>query len=283
MPDPGQDSDSNMAKYDLTKVKLSYSGNSDEDIHSFVSQFKNYAKLRDFVASKQILAFNSCIFGHARVFLDTIPDDQKTSIEDIVKLLEHNFQGETWRWSIESKLLERKQSPTETLDSYASGIMIACRQLKKSDSEMQSFFIRGLLPELRGFVMAQKPDGFQATVDAARLGCSVSLCGQQNSPIASSVNTIQPNSAQASPKTDLEQKLDSVLHSVSSVSSRLEKLELRSDKPIPTPRYNKNYMATYKVPNKNKRTLICHRCGKVGHKWRNCYAKRDCHGVPLND
>ena len=80
MPNPDQevvDWSLNMAKYDLTSLKLSYSGNSDEDIHSFVSRFQNYAKLRDFSGAKQILAFNSCIFGHARVFLDSIPDDQK--------------------------------------------------------------------------------------------------------------------------------------------------------------------------------------------------------------
>ena len=193
-----------MAKYDITSLKLSYSGNSDEDINSFVSRFENYAKLRDFSGGKRILAFNSCIFGHARVFLDSVPDGQKISVDDVVKLLEHNFQGETWRWGIESKLLTRKQLPTETLDSYASSIMIACSQLKKSDSERQGLFIRGLLPE---FVLAQQPNSYQAAVDAARLGFSVSLCSQQNSPIVSSVTGAQSTSVQSNPNTNLEQKI----------------------------------------------------------------------------
>ena len=299
-------------KYDLN---LSYSGNSDEDIHLVASKFQTYAKLRDFTPDKKVLAFTTCINGHARVFLDSVAEENKTSVEDIVKLLENNFQGETWRWSIESKLLTRKQLTTESLDDYASTIMVACKQLKKPENEMQNIFIRGLLPELRGFVLSQKPESFSTAVDAARLGLSIKLSSQQSLPTASLVTNAQP---EYNLNTEVEHKLNSVLSCVSSVSSRLEKLEIQTNKPNPIPTsasvlryapkpapvhgfapkpgpapvfahrsattqyYDTNRVSTQKNY-KFQRTMICHRCGRVGHKWRNCYSKRDCKGFPLNE
>ena len=59
-------------KYDMTLSRLSYSGNSDDDLQSFMSKFDDYASLRDFTAEKKLLALNTCISGHARVFLDSV-------------------------------------------------------------------------------------------------------------------------------------------------------------------------------------------------------------------
>ena len=296
MPDINEESFAvtlNMAKYDMSSLKLSYSGNADEDIKSFVSRFETYARLRDFTAPKKVLAFISCIDGHARIFLDSVPEDDKKTVEDIVKVLEHHFQGGTWRWGIQSKLLARSQLQGETLDSYASSIMVACRQLQKNDSEMQDIFIRGLLPELKAFVMSQKPESFQASFDAARLGCSIKLSSQGQS-VVSVIQEAQPTMIQSNVNTALEQKLDTALSSVAGVMTKLEKMELQTKRPIPavppyfppipTPVRNhyRNHMTGRSTQN-FKRTVVCHRCGRIGHKWRNCYSKRDSRGVPLND
>jgi len=234
MPDPDEAQESfavtlNMAKYDMTTLKLSYSGHTDEDIKSFVSRFNTYAQLRDFTAPKKVLAFTSCIEGHARIFLDSVPEDNKKTVEDIVKLLEEHFQGKTWQWSVQSKLLARTQMQDESLDNYASSIMVACRQLQKGDSEMQDIFIRGLLPEIRAFVMSQKPKSFQESFDAAKLGYSIKVASQGQS-VVSVIQGAQPSMIQSNA---LEQKLDTALSSVAGVINKLEKLELQIKRPNP--------------------------------------------------
>jgi hypothetical protein len=150
--DSDSDCDIAMWKYDMTKSGLSYSGNPDDDLHSFMTRFNDYATLKDFAAPKKMLALNTCISGHARVFLDTIESSEKDTVGKVEKLLKDNFEGASWKWSIESQLLNRKQQSTESLDKYASDIMLWCRQSKKTQAETLSIFLRGLLPTLRAFV-----------------------------------------------------------------------------------------------------------------------------------
>ena len=67
-------------KYDMTKSGVSYSGNPGDDLHSFISKFNYYATLRDFTDSKKLLALNTCLSGHARVFLDTVDSADKDTV-----------------------------------------------------------------------------------------------------------------------------------------------------------------------------------------------------------
>ena len=63
----------NMAsKYDMHKCDLRYSGNPDDDVDTFISSFKTYAKLRNFTNEKVFLALQTKIHGHARIYLYSI-------------------------------------------------------------------------------------------------------------------------------------------------------------------------------------------------------------------
>ena len=69
-----------------------------DDLDSFIVRFKDYATLKDFNAAKSVLALNTRISGHARVFLQSIPDAEKNSLEKIHDLLKTNFEAPSWRW-----------------------------------------------------------------------------------------------------------------------------------------------------------------------------------------
>ena len=259
----------------MTLSRLSYSGNSDDDLQSFMSKFDDYASLRDFTADKKLLALNTCISGHARVFLDSVNATEKDSVTKIRDLLSTNFEGPAWKWNIESQLLNRKQQASESLDNYASDIMLWCKQSKKSQSESMSLFLRGLLPSLRGFVMAKQPESFQSALEAARLGIAVQNCNQISTPA---------NSAQATvvcpPEVNVFQStIETLTGLVSDMSNRLEKLEDTMSKPQ---RPNTQIQGTRSNNHRPPRSIICFRCGFNGHKQANCYAIRDRDGRPLN-
>ena len=163
----------NMAKYDMHNCDIKYSGRPDDDVDNFISRFETYAELRDYTVPKSILALQTKVDGNARVYLDSIPNADKDTITKIKDLLKSNFEGSSWKWSVESKLLSRKQLTSETLDDYACEILRWCKQVDKSDSEKLSIFVRGLLPSVRAFVFSKEPETFKQALDAARLGISV--------------------------------------------------------------------------------------------------------------
>ena len=79
--------------------------------------------------------------------------------------------------------------------------MHLCKQIKKSESEKLSLFVRGLIPSGRAFVFSKEPKTFREALNAARLAVSVQLTANEFVP--NSVHAL--NSGQV-----LESKLDRV-------------------------------------------------------------------------
>ena len=123
-------------KYDLSTIKIKYTGS----IDSFVEKFKEIAVLRDYTDTKKVLAFQTLIDGHDRVLLESIPSSEKYTIDKIQNILTKHFEGDSWRWGVETNLQARKQLATETLDDYACDILHLCKQIKKSESEQLSLY-----------------------------------------------------------------------------------------------------------------------------------------------
>ena len=209
------------------------------------------------------------------IFLETIPDSDKNTVQKIHDLLKDNFEGESWRWGVESKLLSRKQLADESLDMYASDIMRWCRQVKKPDSEQVSIFVRGLLPSLRGFVFSKEPKTFREALDAARLGLAVQYTTSE------SVAPPKPEGNQRESIKSVHSMLDSLTDAVSNITTRLEKLQVDKPKQISSS-YGTRNESDHRPTVRPKRAIVCYRCGRVGHGWRKCYAKHGVDGKPLN-
>ena len=283
-----EDNSFDMAfKYDMSSSRLKYSGNAHDDLDSFIDRFKDYATLRDYNAAKAVLALNSIIDGHARVFLNTIGETERDSVVKIQALLKANFEGASWRWGIESQLLIRKQQLAESLDSYASDIMLWGKQIKKSDAELSSLFIRGLLPAIRAFVLSKQPETFRNALDAARLAVSVQRTAEEAVP---SLTPLNLNSQPSASANAIHTSLDSITGLVANISNRLDQLERKEYKPIgnpdpyinhnPNPNPNVNY--DQRSNQRPVRSITCWRCGNRGHRWIRCYAKKGIDGKPLN-
>ena len=268
-----------MAKYDMRSLSYTYSGNPDDDLDLFFERFESHAKLRDFASDKIVLALMTKIDGHAKIFLDSVADSDKNSVKKVYDLLKENFEGQAWHWNVESKLLSRKQIASESLDSYASDILHWCRQINKPDTEQMSIFVRGLLPSLRAFVFSKQPKTFREALDAARLGLSVQQTANCDLITSSTELT------KTTPKESVNDINDSTLNSlngvISSIEARVNKLEhdKSNNASFTSPNYRqRQYQSNYRPA----RNIECHRCGRIGHKWRKCHAKFGVDGMPLN-
>lgn len=267
------------ARYDMSSLTASYSGNPDEDLDLFFERFRSHAKLRDFTADKSVLALMTKIDGHAKIYLDSVAESEKDTVEKVHDLLKENFEGQSWRWGVESKLLSRKQVVTESIDAYASDILRWCKQVEKPDSEQMSIFVRGLLPSLRAFVFSKEPETFREALDAARLGISVQQTA--NCDLYPSSATVKDTPKES--VNEISNTLNSISGVVTSIAARMDKLE--RDKLNEVSFMSPNCTQTNASPQPNfrpRRNIVCYRCGRVGHGWRRCYAKHGVDGKPLN-
>ena len=61
-------------------------------------------------------------------------------------------------WLKEQCLLNRVQSPWESVEVYMTDVRQKCGQLQKGEAETQTIILRGLLPEIKAFVIGQQPE-----------------------------------------------------------------------------------------------------------------------------
>ena len=73
--------------------------------------------------------------------MESIPTDQKDTVDKIYHLLKNHFEGNSWRWNVKTKLLSRRQLPTETLDDYACDIMHLCKTSKQLKGKQLTYNI----------------------------------------------------------------------------------------------------------------------------------------------
>ena len=272
------DSENMASKYDMSDTGLKYAGNPNDDLDLFLARFKDYSSLRDYTDAKSVLALQGLIVGNARIFLSRVPSTDRDTVNKIQKLLKDQFEGPSWLWSVESQLLSRKQMSSESLDDYASDIMLWGRQTNKPDAELKSIFVRGLLPNLRGFVFSKQPESFQAALNAARLAISVQRTTEEQ-PLVEQPHTkaVQPQVSQVN--DDTHSALKQLTNLVSNIATRLDGVENNmrtTQNSVPS---NSSY---YRRNPRPTRSVVCFRCGYTGHKWMNCYAKKGIDGRPLN-
>lgn len=263
--------------YNFKGFSYTYSGLATEDFDDFCQQFDAHALLYNFASVKQITAFQTRLKGNALIFFNSIPPEQKGTLEDVKQALKKNFEGDSWKWHQETKLLSRKQLSEETLDDYVSDIMKLSKQLGKSPNDQISIFVRGLLPSIRAFVFSKEPKTMKEAIENARLGVTVQETAKEGVPESiqtrvSAINSTSDNS--------VDNKLDVVVNLVRSFGSRLELLEKKDN--------NSNGLNQFKStqnsrPDRPRQFLgICFRCGRRGHRCWDCRAIFDIQGNRLN-
>lgn len=152
-----------------TKVPLSgsnsikfptFSGDTSADVNDFIRQlnltaaFYNLNNLQKADMLPLLLTGNASVWFTASTHLTGKPYDQ------LCKSLTEQFQTEADSWLLRQQLLNRKQLASETVAQFASEIRKLCQRLKIPDEESINYLLNGFRPELKNYVILQRPKTF---------------------------------------------------------------------------------------------------------------------------
>ena len=105
---------------------------------------------------------------------NTTPSLSGGNYKEVTDALKKQFHSDSDRWLLRQKLSERKQLPTETVTEYAADVRSAhVSRVDVPTTESISFFIQGLNPETKRYVILQRLETLEEAEDHAKLKESV--------------------------------------------------------------------------------------------------------------
>lgn len=106
--------------------------------------------------------------GNANVWFSALTLSGKP-YDQLCDSLRKQFYTESDVWLLRQQLLNRKQSPSETVAQFASEIRKLCQRLDILPAESVNYLLNGLKLELKNYVILQRPKTFAEAETHAKL------------------------------------------------------------------------------------------------------------------
>ena len=106
-----------------TTVKLpTFSGEFNEDVNEFLTNFDRAANFHNWQDLKKAQALPLHLKGNASIWFNTSPGLVDKTYPELTAALKEQFHSASDKWWLRQKLNDRKQLPTESVSEYASDI-----------------------------------------------------------------------------------------------------------------------------------------------------------------
>ena len=144
-----------------------------DDASEFLAQFRLYADFFNWSERQRLNAFPLSLTGSARTWYFAL-NVTIENFDQLSTLFTRNFISQTDDWVLRQELGKRKQLPSESLSDYNADIRKRCIRLKIPTSEQLHYFINGLSPSLRDWVVLNQPQTIDEALSVAKIKSSVS-------------------------------------------------------------------------------------------------------------
>ena len=253
-----------------------------DDAKQWIEKFEAWAAFHGLNKDnvKMASAMRLKLDGCALSWYNSVSNEVKGDIKQLSTKFREHFTGLHPTWMLEQQLYERCMRPSESLEDYISDIERRCRRLEKTDKEMTTAFIRGLLSSLRVFVIQRDPKCFKDAVQSARLA-QESLVGIPNVETGASNSVLNKLSAQEKAINELKDVISTL--QVSNVP-RVNRTEQRNlvcqlcSKPGHSAKDCRKFNVkpkSFPVQGRSKSDIVCYNCGNKGHIARECESRNN--------
>jgi len=137
----------------------------DNDALEFLEQFCYFADFHNWDEKQRLSAFAISLTGLARTWLFTL-DKKYSTFTELANLFKERFISKSDDWILRQELNSRKQLMQESVAEYSSDILKRCQRLNIPKQEQLHFFIQGLLPDIRDYVILSQPTSIDKSIIA---------------------------------------------------------------------------------------------------------------------
>ena len=274
-----------------TTVKMSvafpvFRGEECEDVHEFVNNYKRAARLNGWSGVNLALGLPLYLKGHASAWFKTLESPDEMSFDELSAALVHHFASGASEWRVRQALGQRRQLEKESVADYSYSLRTHCARLNLPRTEWTHYFVQGLRPEIREYVVLQQPDNLEAAENFAKLKESV-LSSSEKTP------AVDAKQISAQIVDELSKAVASKGKQVVAAASgqqgfnvdrtdikqmiRAEVQQLMSGNQPGSNRFQPQKGPVFQARGFRSRTgdPVCFNCGRRGHTYYNCRADPD--------
>ena len=160
------------SKYNSVKLPT-FSGQFNEDVNEFLTNFDRAANFHNWNDLRKAQALPLHLKDNASIWFNTSPDLVDKAYPELSAALKAQFHSASDKWLLRQKLNDRKQLLTESVSEYAADIRRTCQRIDLPRSECVNYFVQGLKPEIKNYVVLQRPGTLEEAENHAKLKESV--------------------------------------------------------------------------------------------------------------
>ena len=141
-----------------------------EKAEEWLSSFDRYTNLKRISNNDKLELFKLLLSDDAALWLRSLPADRQNSIDAIRDAFRKRYElNRVDLYKRELDLWERKQGPSESVDSYIAHMRAAAAKINVADTALINTAIRGLRPEIRTYVLRTEPNTLEEVLQQAKL------------------------------------------------------------------------------------------------------------------
>ena len=111
--------------------------------------------------------------SHASLWFNTLPTPDEMSFDELSEELVTHFGSGASEWRVRQALGQRRQLEKESVADYSYSLRTHCVRINLPRTEWTHYFVQGLLPEIREYVVLQQPESLEVAENYAKLKESV--------------------------------------------------------------------------------------------------------------
>ena len=150
-----------------------FRGDECEDAHEFIRNYKRAGRLNGWDDNNLALGLPLYLKGHASAWFKTLPTADEMSFDELSEQLITHFASGASEWRVRPALGQQRQLGKESVADYSYSLRTHCARINFPRSECTHYFVQGLLPEIREYVILQQPENLESAENFAKLKESV--------------------------------------------------------------------------------------------------------------
>ena len=267
-----------MATSHFEPLLPKFTGYDAEDPELWLDRYERYGQQKAWTATQQAGNLPLYLADSASYWYRDLPASTTATFASIKQAFLQKYQPhEGMKWVRLAELADRKQQPNESVEAYVADIERRCCQLRKSPEERMEVCVRGLLPDIRNYVIKSHPKTVDEAITQARLAQSTSV---QSPPILEVNSAIKELTNQI---TALQSQLATI--SATQPAPYTEQTpnrgyydDRRRQQFRPQPRHFVQRGQQDRQPTPPMMTTACHWCGRGECSRQTCPARNiECH------